>query len=75
MQYHYKVMLHKAAEGGFTVTVPMLPGCITEGDTLDEAIEMAKEAIELYIEELVSRGEEVPDDTNTFEYTLHLASA
>jgi len=75
MQYHYKVMLHKAAEGGFTVTVPMLPGCITEGDTLDEAIEMAKEAIELYIEELVSRGEEVADDTNTFEYTLHLASA
>jgi antitoxin HicB len=42
---------------------------------LDEAIAMTKEAIELYIEELISRGEEVPDDSNTFEYSLNLATA
>ncbi len=50
-------MLHKEAEGGYTVTVPALPGCITYGDNVDEAIVMAKDAIDIYIEELQSRGE------------------
>ena len=49
MHLNYKVLLHKAEEGGFTVTVPALPGCITEGDNLDEALKRAKEAIELYV--------------------------
>jgi predicted RNase H-like HicB family nuclease len=52
-----------------------LPGCITQGDDLDDAIAMAKEAIELYIEELKERGENIPDDTNTFEYSLNLSVA
>ena len=67
MNYNFKILLHKEAEGGFMVTVPSLPGCITQGDDLDDAIAMAKEAIELYIEELKERGENIPDDTNTFE--------
>ncbi len=75
MHLNYKVMLHKAEEGGFTVTVPALPGCITEGDNLDEALSRAKEVIELYVEELKSRGEEIPDDSETLEYSLHLATA
>lgn len=45
-------MLRPEPEGGFTVTVPSLPGCITYGDTLSEVKMMAKEAIELYIESL-----------------------
>lgn len=49
---NYKIMLRPEPEGGFTVTVPSLPGCITYGDTLSEAKMMAKEAIELYIESL-----------------------
>jgi predicted RNase H-like HicB family nuclease len=49
-----------------------LSGCITYGQDLDEAISMAKEAIELYIEELQERGETIPDDSNTLEYSLHL---
>ncbi|HPH99586.1 MAG TPA: type II toxin-antitoxin system HicB family antitoxin [Chitinophagaceae bacterium] len=57
MQYTYKVLLHKAAEGGFEVTVPALLGCITQGDDVDDAIDMAKEAIQLYIEELKLRRE------------------
>jgi predicted RNase H-like HicB family nuclease len=64
--------LHKEPEGGFTVSVPALSGCITYGQDLDEAISMAKEAIELYIEELQERGETIPDDSNTLEYSLHL---
>ncbi len=68
----YKIHLHKEQEGGYTVIVPVLPGCITYGENVDEAIEMAKEAIELYIEELQDRGEFVPDDSNTLEYSLEL---
>ena len=48
----YKIHLHKELEGGFTVLVPALPGCITYGEDVDQAIEMAKEAIELYIRPL-----------------------
>lgn len=72
--YTYKIHLHKEPEGGFTVTVPALPGCITYGEDIDEAIAMAKEAIELYIEELKDRGETIHDDSNTLEYSLNLAS-
>ena len=74
-QYTYKIMLHREPEGGFTVNVPALPGCITYGEDIDEAISMAKEAIELYIEELKDRGEEIPDDSNTLEYSLNLEAA
>lgn len=75
MNYNFKIHLHKEAEGGFMVTVPSLPGCVTQGDDLDDAIVMAKEAVELYIEELKERGENITDDTNTFEYSLNLAVA
>jgi predicted RNase H-like HicB family nuclease len=68
--YTYKIHLHKETEGGFTVSVPALPGCITYGENVDEAIVMAREAIELYIEELQERGETIPDNSNTLEYSL-----
>ena len=55
--YTYKIHLHKEAEGGYTVTVPVLPSCITFGENVDDAIAMAKEAIELYIEDLQERGD------------------
>jgi predicted RNase H-like HicB family nuclease len=45
-----KIYLEKSEEGGYTVTVPSLPGCISEGDTKEEAIKNIKEAIELYLE-------------------------
>lgn len=73
--YTYKIHLHKEAEGGFTVSVPALPGCITYGEDVDEAIAMAREAIGLYIEELQERGEIIPDDSNTLEYSLTLETA
>ena len=67
---NYRVLLRKEPEGGYTVTVPSLQGCITYGDTIEEAIEMAKEAIELYIESLKEHGEEIPTEEGTLEYTL-----
>ncbi len=71
----YRIVLKKEPEGGYTVTVPALSGCITYGEDVEEAITMAEEVIELYIEELQSRGEEIPDDSNTLEYSIHLKTA
>jgi len=70
----YRVFLKKEPEGGYTVIVPSLPGCITYGETPEEAIEMAKEAIELYIESLKAHGEEIPTDDGTLEYALTIES-
>ncbi len=75
MQYNYKVLLNIEEEGGYQVTVPALPGCITQGDTIEEALAMAKEAVELYVEELQSRGEAIPDNSKTLEYSLNLQTA
>ena len=75
MQYNYKVLLNKEEEGGYQVTVPALPGCITQGDTIEEALATAKEAIELYVKELQSRGEDISDNSNTPEYSLNLQTA
>jgi predicted RNase H-like HicB family nuclease len=55
-----KVILESSDEGGFTAIVPALPGCISEGDTRDEALANIREAIELYLEP-------VEDDTAGME--------
>jgi predicted RNase H-like HicB family nuclease len=67
---NYRILLRKEPEGGYTVTVPTLPGCVTYGETVDEAIVMAREAIELYIEHLQEKGEEIPTEEGLLEYTL-----
>jgi len=66
----YRILLRKEPEGGYTVIVPSLPGCVTYGGTIEEAIKMAKEAIELYMESLREHGEEIPTEEATLEYTL-----
>ena len=71
-QHTYKVFLQKEPEGGYTVTVPTLQGCVTYGENIDHAMKMAKEAIELYLESLVAHGEEIPSDDDKLEYTLTL---
>ena len=74
MQLTYKILLHKEPEGQYTATVPALPGCITYGENVDHAIAMAKEAIELYIEQLQETGQDIPDDSTTLEYSLNLTA-
>ena len=71
---NYRILLRKEPEGGYTVIVPSLPGCVTYGDNVEEAIDMAKEAIELYIESLREHGEEIPTDEGTLEYTLRVSA-
>lgn len=46
----FKVILEPSEEGGYTALVPSLPGCISEGDTAEEAMDNIREAIELYLE-------------------------
>jgi len=46
----FKVVLEPSEEGGYTVYVPALPGCVSEGETIEEASKNIKEAIELYLE-------------------------
>ncbi len=70
----YKILLHKEPEGLYTATVPALPGCTTFGENVEHAIQMAKEAIKIYIEELQSGGEHIPDDSTTLEYSLNLTA-
>jgi len=48
--------------GGFVVEVPSLPGCVTQGETVEEAKKNVKEAIELFLETLEERGLEAPQD-------------
>ncbi len=57
-----QVILIPNEDGGYTVEVPSLPGCITEGATVNEALENARDAIALHIESMVAAGEDVPED-------------
>jgi len=67
---NYRILLRKEPEGGYTVIVPSLPGCVTYGDTIEEAIKMGKEAIKLYVESLKEHGEEIPTEEGTLEYSI-----
>ena len=59
----YSIVLDPdAEEGGYTVTVPALPGCITQGETVDECLTHAEEAIQLYLEDLIAAGEPIPEE-------------
>jgi antitoxin HicB len=56
----YEAVFEEQEVGGFTVTVPALPGCISEGDTFEEAKKNIAEAITVYLESLAMDGEEIP---------------
>jgi antitoxin HicB len=58
----YSIVLEPMEEGGFLVHVPALPEVVTGGDTEEEALAMAREAIELVLESRRERGEEIPVD-------------
>ena len=59
---HYRIHLEPEPEGGFTVTVPVLPGCVTWGEDYEQALAMAQEAISGYIEVLAEEGKPIPEE-------------
>jgi predicted RNase H-like HicB family nuclease len=72
-EYSYTVFFEPAQEGGYIVTVPALPGLVTEGDTLEEAREMARDAIRAYLESLVKDGEPIPREEKTVQEKIQVA--
>ena len=56
----YTVVLERELDGGYVVSVPALPGCVSEGDTRDVALKNIREAIELYVEDCREAGDPVP---------------
>jgi antitoxin HicB len=62
LEYSYTVVFEPSPEGGYTVTCPALPGLVTEGDTLEEARAMARDAIRCYLESLQKEGASFPEE-------------
>lgn len=68
----YNLIFNPEPEGGFTVIVPSLPGCVTYGKSLTEAKKMAKEAISAYLASLKKHEEFVPNDEQSFFSTINM---
>ncbi len=58
----YTVRLEPTEEGGYFVSVPALPGCVTQGESVEEALAMAADVIKVWIESLVKDGEAIPTE-------------
>jgi predicted RNase H-like HicB family nuclease len=56
----YTVVLQRENDGGYVVSVPALPGCVSQGNTREEALKNIEEAIELYLEDVKAAGEPIP---------------
>ena len=74
MTRKFKVILEPNEDGGYTIYVPSLPGCISEGDTREEALANIKEAIELYIESLEADGEPIPGEGELEEAVVEVSA-
>jgi antitoxin HicB len=66
--YQFTVIIDRQPEGGYLVTVPALPGCYTEGRTLEEAHEMAADAVRAYCASLLKHGEPIPADASEEQF-------
>ena len=59
----YTAIFEPAEEGGYVVSVPAIPGCVTRGGTFEEAVEMIKDALEGCLAVLKEEGQEIPEET------------
>jgi predicted RNase H-like HicB family nuclease len=60
----YTVLLEREEDGGYVVSVPALPGCVSQGDTRSQALANIREAMELYIEDCREAGDPVPTEAD-----------
>lgn len=65
--YSYSVFYEEAEEGGYVASVPALPGCHTQGETIEETKRNVQEAIALYLESLLAHGEPIPVEGPSFQ--------
>ena len=67
----YPAIFHKAEEGGYWITFPDVPECMTQGEDLEHAYEMAFEALGLAITSREKEGEKIPDPTDPFSLDVN----
>ncbi|OGY36428.1 MAG: hypothetical protein A3E36_03465 [Candidatus Andersenbacteria bacterium RIFCSPHIGHO2_12_FULL_45_11b] len=72
--HHFNIYLRPEAEGGYTVIVPALPGCVTYGKTVAEAREMAGDAIGAYLASMDDHGESIVADTDALLTSIDIPS-
>lgn len=65
----YKVILYPAEEGGYAIEMPELAGCLSQGETLEEAFAMIKDAQKCWLEVALERGIEIPEPPGVEEYS------
>jgi predicted RNase H-like HicB family nuclease len=58
----YTVILERETDRGYVATVPVLPGCVSQGDTRDEVMRNIREAADLYVEDCIAAGDPVPTE-------------
>jgi len=63
----YTVILERESDSGFVASVPVLPGCVSQGDAREEALANIREAIDLYVEDCQLAGDPVPEE-DSLEY-------
>ncbi len=66
--YQFTVIIDRQPDGGYLVTMPALPGCYTEGRTLEEAHRMAEDAIRAYCASLLKHGEPIPMESSQEQF-------
>jgi antitoxin HicB len=72
--YDFNVLLEPDKEaGGYVVSCPALPGCYSQGDTIDEALENIKEAILLCLEDMQAQNQPIPDMSKTLISSVAVA--
>jgi len=70
----YTVIVYTAEEGGYWVEVPALPGCFSQGETIEATLVNVREAIELHIESLQEEGQDIPQDSGFVISRVEVAS-
>ena len=63
MEHKYLVVIEKAEDGGYSAYVPDLPGCVSSADTVEDLKHLIKEAIDMYVQDMIADGEPVPEPT------------
>ncbi|MBI3610937.1 MAG: type II toxin-antitoxin system HicB family antitoxin [Nitrospirae bacterium] len=71
----YTVIFHPAEEGGYWAEVPALPGCYSQGATVEEAMKNVREAIESHLEALRADGEDIPSEKGFMIGKVEVAAA
>ena len=72
--YSFTILIEPNDPDGYLVTCPALPGLVTQGDTLDEAYEMAHDAIQAYVESLIADGQSIPQDKITMPVRVSISN-